>query len=450
MKTTLKLMLAAGLLSAGFVGTASAQTDVYLTGSSAFRNAVSNSIAHLLTTPVGVGDGSSFAGSTHQVFKGTISGTTYYFHTCWTGSLSGLISVTNPTTAQNAYWPETAADTSGTALTPGTGADSSHGLSGGATVATATFTLSNHAADGAFSDVYITSTPYNVSSAKQAGGNKVLGVVPFVFVGNPDLKAFVPTGSPITNISAVQAKQLYAGGLDLAQLTGNDTDDANSVGFAFPVGRDADSGTRFTTFAETGFNPIGGSKQPTQYTVSTSGTSVLVDEFPVETLFPGTPQAQVFTLGQGGYASGGNEQASLNIVGTAGANSDNPSYIIGSLGESDAKTAVSQSNTANNAYFLSYNGQGYGTVTYTTSGTTTTAAVTYNRTALKEGAYTFWGYEHEYYLNGNANATVLDSLATEVRTVDAGIAGEFTPNMAVQRDVEGGPISYVGIGNSTK
>jgi len=446
MKTSIKIMLAAGLLSAGFVGTVSANTAVYLTGSSAFRASDTNAIIHLFGgTAQAAYDGTKGLGSaTHQVITGTYNGKTYDVYTCWTGSLSGLIAINFPTAAQNAYFTSNAGETTATA---GSGASSSNGATGGASVSTST---ANHAADGAFSDVYATSTPYNTGITPARGTDGIIGVVPFVFVGNPDLKNFVPTvGGQVTNIDGVQAQQLYGGGLVMPQLTGNDADyDKSGPYLIVATGRDADSGTRFTTFAETGFNPVGAAQQqPTQYTVSTSGSSISVDPYPAETLFPGTGHQISYAAGNGGYPSGGNEQSALNILGTTSANSDNQTYVIGSLGESDAKNAVSNSTNAINAYFLSYNGQSYGTVTYTTSGSGVAATVSYNRTAVDEGIYTFWGYEHCYYVNSDANAALITAIAGKVHDVDAPIAGEILSNMAVERSYEGGPISYVGVGN---
>jgi hypothetical protein len=127
----------------------------------------------------------------------------------------------------------------------------------------------------------------------------------------------------------------------------------------------------------------------------------------------------------------------LSISGTSGANSDNPSYLIGYAGESDATTVVNAGGK-----FLSFNGVVYGT--------TTGGAVSFNRTLIDEGEYTLWGYEHLYYKSGNANASILTALASQVRTKDAAVTGELISNMAVQRGYEGGPISYVGVGNSTE
>src|ERR1700761_3732645 len=105
MKTSAKLLLAAGLLSVAFTRPASA-LDIYITGSSAYRGAVTNAIGHLLDNPqaafvaasAGTGSNNAVAGANQQlitgIWKGTQTGTTQgtvvNFHTPWTGSLAGL------------------------------------------------------------------------------------------------------------------------------------------------------------------------------------------------------------------------------------------------------------------------------------------------------------------------------------------------------------------------
>jgi hypothetical protein len=442
MKTPIKLLLTASLLSVAIASTASAATvDVYITGSSAFRASVVNAVGHLLTSPQAafVGSTGGLVSSNQQIIVGTpnatgiadglTSGTTYSFHTSWSGSLAGLSVMTFNSNTAAPFLPDGVTTST---MSVGTGANSNSGASGGNPLASTAANLT-HGADGAFSDAYQSSTQFKSPTLVAANGG-VVGVVPFVWVANPDATAFVgATGGKITNISATQAKQLLVGAMDLCQFTGNDADQ----GQVLPVGRNADSGTRFTTFAETGFNPVGSVQSPPQqYAVSTSGSSILVDLYPAETLFSGTAAATTFSVGQSGYASGGNEATALEINGTSGANSDNAAYLLGYVGESDAANVVK----ANGSY-LSYNGIAYGSI----SGTTTS----YNRTLIDEGVYTDWGYEHCYYRSGNANATPLNAVAKEVKLVDAPIAGEILSNMAVQRDYEGGPIYYVGIGGST-
>ena len=469
MKKSLKLMLMTSLLAAGLARSASAATvDVYITGSSAYRGAVTNAIGHLLTSPQAAFEGSAgtgaVAGANQQLItgqpnatgiaNGLTAGTTYFFHTCWSGSLGGLTTLVYnlrpnlPSGAAHAYLPDTVTVSSMSVGSGAAGTTADNGTALGSDQTTIDSNSNGRFADGAFSDVFqsstkfqsVTLTPATVAASNSDG---IIGVVPFVFVANPDLTSFpVAAGGTFAsnnpNMTATSAKALYSGGLDVAQLTGNATDDANSVGDVLAVGRDADSGTRFTTFAETGFNPVGGTSQPTQYNVTKSGSSIDVSEVPAGKLFAGTPAELDFSTGQSGYSSGGNERGALAVNGTSGANSDNPSYIIGSLGESDAIKIVA----AGGPSYMAYNGVAYA------SSPTTTSSNPFNRTLIDQGVYTFWGYEHCYLDPQTTNAAALNAIAKEVRSVDAPIAGEIIANMAVQRSVEGGAISYVGVGQS--
>jgi hypothetical protein len=449
MKNFIKLLVVAGLLSTAFAGKASAQVDVYITGSSAFRASVTNAIGHLLTSPQAAFVGSAGTGavgaSNQQLITGVpnstgtaaglTSGTTYNFHTSWSGSLAGLSVLTFNTNTAAPFLPDTVTTS---ALTVGSGAAGTF-ADGGNPVASSAATVS-HGADGAFSDVYQVSTTFKTPTLVAANGG-VVGVVPYVWVGNPDTAAFVSANgtTKFTNINNTQAKQLFLAGLDPAQLTGNNADDQNgNSAFVLPVGRNADSGTRFNTFAETGFNPVAAAvKQPEQYQVSQNGNAIDVSLYPAETLFPGTSAAQAYAIGNSGYSSGSLVATAMSISGTSGANSDNASYLLTYVGENDAATIVKAGGS-----YIAYNGVSYASL----SGTTPV----YNRNLVDEGVYTLWGYEHLYYVSGNANAAPLTAIAKQVKAVDAPISGEILSNMAVQRDVEGGPVYFVGPGGSTK
>jgi hypothetical protein len=486
MKKSLKHLLAASVLTVGFASAAQAATvDVYITGSSAFRAAVTNAISRLLTGPKAAYVGadaptSGLAGATQQLITGVGAGTglsasnTYFFHTCWTGSLGGISTLVFnvppvvPAGSKNPYLPDSVSSQA-TSVTLSNGSFGSN-PAGGFGLGTATdFTnvtppalpAGGRNADAAFSDVFQTSTKFQsvslagatvAGSGSTANADGIVGVVPFVFVANPDLTSYKtaaaqPDGThEITNITATAAKQLYASGLDLSVLTGNEADSNAEAGQVLPVGRDADSGTRFTTFAETGFNPIGGTNEPQQYTVTKSGSKITIALVPAINLFAGTAAELDFTSGQSGASSGGTERGYLEIPGTSGTvtgvTSSNPSYIVGTLGESDAIRIVATD--ASGASYLSYNG-----VAYATS-PTTTSTTPFNRTALDQGLYTFWGYEHCYLDGSTQNASAVDAVAAAVRATDAPIAGELIKNMAVQRTAEGTAIGYVGTGSSTQ
>ena len=507
MKTSNKLMLTASLLSVGFASIASADTDVYITGSSAYRAAVTNAIGHLFTanastdgTNPGTGavlvsytqnsaNTANVSNANQQLFDGfptpasgiTPLTTRVWIHTDWTGSIAGITALSDnidpaPPSNTNSY--AFLADVTPTgSLTEGS-VNTTTGVitnpSGGQSMLINAASV-NHLADGAMSDVFQSSTAYTspaltgANPDSQYGTDGVVGVVPFVFVGNPDFAAYNESGATfnsnangkIVNITATEANSLFGASQVLSQITGN----ASDTGTILPIGRNADSGTRLTTFAEVGFNPVGAApQQPTQYevvaTTATSGsppvttiTALKIDKYPGETLFPGTPAAQTYASGNSGYSSGGNEAIALSYSGTSTSlvTSGKKAYLVGSLGESDASTVVK-----NKGVYLDYNGVPYGVVTaYSgtagSGGVPTTTSYTTGRVALDQGLYTLWGYEHSYYRSddGSTQTGILDSIAAEVTSTDANITGENIANMAVQRSFEGGPISYVGVGGSS-
>lgn len=421
-----------------FAGMAQATpVTVRITGSSAYRGAVMNAIAHLLTTPTGAYVGSSLGGANQSIVTGTLTnaaggfpaGTTVFFKCSWSGSVAGLIV---GTTGANTAAQFLATSNTMTTVTPGTGVDVNHGVTGGNSLSSPVLDAAQ-TADVVFSDVFQSSTSFKSPALTPAvtGGTApsgVVGVVPFVWVANNP--GGLVSSNSITNVNSQQANQLLAGGLALAQFTGVDSDNATLI---LPVGRNADSGTRFTTFAETGFNVVGATAvQPQQYAVTQSGGVVShIDLYPAETLF-----GVSYTAGQSGYGSGGNVATAMTATGSndqTNVNNSNPAILLTYLGENDAKTVVTATNAG---HFLSYNGIVYGSV----SG----GVASYNRTLIDEGVYTLWGYEHVYYPSGNANAAIANALAAQVKGTDAPISGEKISNMNVSRGVEGGPIAYTG------
>lgn len=444
MKKFTKLALTVSLLSVAMAGFASAATTVRITGSSAFRAAVTNAVLHLLNSASGIqavytsyGSGtapSSLGGANQQIIHGflTSGGTEVYIKTSWSGSLSGLIAVsTNANTAQPFLSTSNinTGDSSQTAA-PGTGADSSHGPTGGkALVGTDGGTAYDAAqvADVAMSDAFAASTPYSTNlvaaatglTTAQRGGAPAgcLGVIPFTFVAGTSMP------STVTNLNIIQARALLQDALVLSQLTDVGTDSDTNV---HCVGRDADSGTRFTTFTETGFSAIGVSNpDPLQYIVNFgSGTTASsIEPYPGETLF-----GHAYADGTQGYASGSGVAAALKATGTLAA-ADNPGQLIGYVGESDAVSAIS-----GGAHVLSYNGVAYGTQTGN--------SVTFNRGLIDEGVYTLWGYEHMYYLNGSPATTIANAIAHQVGLTDAAVTGEILANMHVSRPKEGALITH--------
>ena len=196
----------------------------------------------------------------------------------------------------------------------------------------------------------------------------------------------------------------------MSQLTGV----AGDVSKAVKVfGRDEDSGTRLVTFAEPGFGVQSTPLQwePTLGTSSLASVIVSVHAFPAVSNLLGFS----FSAGHSGFSSGSSLVTALNRQMLTSANT----FMIGYAGRSDALNAT-------NGASLTYNG------------------VDDNDTNIREGKYTFWGYEHLMYkssLSGTA-LTAAEALVTQIHDVDGEVAGPLLSTMKVGRTVEGGAVTF--------
>jgi len=190
--------------------------------------------------------------------------------------------------------------------------------------------------------------------------------------------------APFTNINAQQAQALWGSGTaSLALFTGLAADASKLV---YATGRDPDSGTRLTAFAESG---IGVESTVTQYQpTASSGVITALSPYAVQTV-----NGITFTRGNGGEASGSTLRGFFGNVST-------PGLIVSHVGSGDVSTAVNAGGVE-----LTYNG------------------VPYSVDAIKEGRYTFWCYQHLMYQPTLASAkkTTADALATKIETVTAPI-----------------------------
>ena len=446
MKPYLKFMLTAGLLAVAFTSAAHAVTTatIRITGSSAYRGAVTNAILNLMTpgSAQAAYVGTSLSGANQQLIEGPLVTTTggagyLIVKTSWTGSLSALVVLTTGANTVNPFLSTSNATASASAGPSTFGA----GATGGNSVSPGTFDAAQ-TADIGMSDAFQGSTSFSspaLTGATVSGQPQQsdVGVVPFVWVSNPD------ASTNITNINSIQAQSLIGGGLQLSQFTGNTSDASTTV---LCVGRDIDSGTRFTGFVEAGYSIIGLTNPPaSQYAVTTTGsgtgiTAVSVDSYPTDTLF-GT----VYDRGTQGYSSGSGVAGGLSAHGTLSLPASapvgdpypdpadyyaGPCLLIGYVGESDGSTAVK-----NGGHFLSYNGVSYGSI----SGST----VTYNRNLVDQGVYTYWGYEHMYFPSGSAYSAIANAIAVQIASGDALVSGELLSNMKVKRAAEGAPIAHL-------
>ncbi len=408
MKTT--KILCAGALALTGVSLASAQTVIKVTGSTAFRKAAYFAIVDSLNSPKGAAIGGSsgnMEGAGRAVITGTLksgssAGQAVVFEVAWAGSVGGVQVLTqNLSTLPGAAF--TAAQTwlnSSNSL-GSLVANSSTGHITGYTEITGTPAFdAASTADATMSDSFQSSTSfqnpvlndYQDPAAIVSG----VGVVEFVWTKGVQHPS-IPTASynALTNASPLALQNLLANGIvPLSVFTGNNADEAYDVVL---VGRNNDSGTRLDAEAETGY---GFSQSETQYQ-------------PV-----GNPVSSLTSVGNNGYASGGNVATALNTPISASATDANgkPFVLLGYVGINDNNSV----NSGNNK--LAYTG------------------VAYSQPAIREGQYTFWSYEHlltRTTLSGvKLNAVQL--YGTTLVNTDANLSGVTLSTMNVLRTIEGG------------
>ena len=422
---TITTLTAATLLAFVGVGLASAATTtIHVTGSTAYRASAITAICNVLNAQGAGGvtaaySGSSLTGANQSIIFGpTISGNQTIVEASFSGSVGGLQTLTGGSATAITTFPSAATYSgSATAVTLGGG---NTAASGGFSISgTPTFEVAT-VPDLALSDVFKASTPYNLSTVTQT----TVGIVPFKWLVNGSAPA------SLANITSQVARQLFPNGsIPLAFFTGLNADESSTI---IALGRDNDSGTRLTAFAETG---VGVSTVVNQsYPLNSSNQVVGNSVGGVQSVGPITsteivPQSTVngstLVAGNGGYSSGGNLAFALGSTDSVAS-----TYFVTYLGTSDAKTAENLNTStpvAVAARELSFNG------------------VPFSNTAIEEGQYTFWGYEHLDNLT-SASASVksfVTSLKNQLNSGDDEVsANGITINaMNVARSSDGGTVS---------
>jgi len=290
------------LIALGIVAQASAVDYVYITGSTAARNAAYdtlNSTNVFDALPVITTQGNATAKKcTYMTFKGKIGGTDTYIKCYWSGSEAGIADLVSGTET----FLDDAATTSST--------------SPGPTVTSAV--------DLAFAD---NDKAYSRNPTAAITGTKVC-VIPFAFVREKG------SSTNLVNVTDQQVRKALTGGVKTALITGN----TNDLGYTYVTGRDNSSGTRVNAFAVTGFGIF---TTPSQIEVNSSGSMIDVD-------------ASGSYAGDWGYSSGGTVATQMGYDLSASVDSivgSGKFSVIGYLGRSDANTAVS-----NGGVELTYNG----------------------------------------------------------------------------------------------
>jgi hypothetical protein len=401
-----KNLLTLAGLAAFAIATPSFAADITIriTGSTAMRSAVHTIVTTTLGYSTAAASGTTASSAAYQIYSKGTSPNKTTIKTSWSGSVAGIQAVAQNLTTLK-YLPDGTTGTVASNLT----LIASDGV----------------AADIAFSDVWQNASVFNTPLLTDT----IVGVVQFRWVTSP--------GSPITNISPQEVRVLYeSGSLPLSFFTGSAADATTKV---YALGRDPDSGTRVTAFAETGLgtNPTVVQYKPT----IVSGAVTEIFPYKATTLF-----GQSLVEGNSGESSGGTlagffraTTGSVPVVaktydGTGAVTATNTVtaaaqvHFIGYLGTSDAATAVgAASGTAVPGSIIAYAGEN-------------PAAGTALATAIKEGDYKFWSYLHCMHnnLTDSDKLAFYTDITSALKTADNG--GITLGDMKVERFSDGGNI----------
>lgn len=451
MKLVTKSLAAMAVLALGH--SAMADTNVYLTGSTAFRTAVLNTLASpgaifdASPAPTEAYVGSSANGASIATFHGKIGGVLTNIKCSFTGSAGGIFTVANPATATAQFLSDTFNTTVGTVASP---------------------TFENHACEVAMSDAFQISSFFPTPTIVN---DNIVGIVPFKWVGNYSMASNLGGSTPVTNITSQHVKALYSGAymISVAQLVGSNT--ATDLGsFVFAVGRDFDSGTRITAFADSGNGTTTSPKQWQPFVTPTtnnwigtdggghSDTAQLTDTSVTNlrkwnagtsyTLYGGSLTVQTQ---DGGFASGGNLAKMMR-------SDTNNATLKGNLNGGILASIGYGATACTNAFFITYLGFSDANtalaahVPGTTFGSGACKELTYNGVAysnanIQRGTYSFWGYEHVMFGNldgalgpktAAANAIVAGLQNDATNFANAGI--NLDANFLVGRGTDGAAV----------
>ena len=421
-----KSILMAGAVALAMVSVANADVTVRITGSTAARKFVNDAILNTLGSCTWAIQNSATSNNDQWdnvmgIYKGTFNGINYIVKTSFTGSEAGIQTVDKKISVP--YLPDTTPTANGKLGSPATPVNETPDIA-----MSDTYQSTSQFASGAV----VSGTSYTALTEVPQGN---LAVVPFVFVASINARSLI-TGratGPV-NVTTAQLRELYANGkLGVASWTGLSTDETKYI---LALGRNPDSGTRLTCFAEAGLGAIATVNQYAPNTLVSStgaaslitgGTNVIArfNSWPVETI----NGVSTKTLGNSGYNSGpdlgyalGSNDASVRVNQSTGSAQTNYG-MIGYVSTGDAGNATA----GNNGVICTYNG------------------VAYSVANVREGLYPLWTYEHMYYRStadtDNAGTTVLASaLANKIPTSGKNSIPVDTL-MHVSRTVEGGVLT---------
>lgn len=428
----------AGLVALAAVSTASADTVIHVTGSTAFRAATVAAIENIMGgagnfKAAYAGTSGGEAAATYVVLQGSVASVpaagVVTVKCTWTGSTGGIKTLVQnipvqQSTAPNGWMSISNLPATNTVLAV---ASPSYALD------TASFPAETQLADVTMEDSAQASTGFTSTALTETR----VGVLAFEWVAN--------NGSPasLNNITPLLAQALLSGGMPLFQFTGN-INDTNAV---YAMGRDFDSGTRLSQLAESGVGVFGSVQQVIPTITGTAGAAG--SNITTLKLWPAaTVLNQTFAIGQSGFASGGTLADNLATPGSttaatpAGADGLNfgPGHLIGYLGRNDASRACKTTSIAGNtAHRLKWNGVADWNEPILANGNPTS----YNDAAVQNGTYTAWEYESLAYRStygGNGKA-VADKIAQNIISTSASVSGITLSSMNVSKAVEGGVVT---------
>jgi hypothetical protein len=420
----------AGLLATGLATAANAQTIVRFTGSTAYQSQTTAAIkaayggaGHYTCVYDNLASSTAETNASYVLFSGTIGGNLVYIKGSWSGSEAGI-----QTVSQIQVSP--AVSGTGVAI-PFLPTSALTGVTVNTTAVTPAATA-NEVPDVALSDTWQSTSQYASTAAISVGGTTwnyapltgansysdgIVGVVTFAWVASNH--GNIGSSGTITNITNQQAQALYTvsklgqgGSLPLGFFTGNSADNTYNV---YPIGRNPDSGTRLSTFAETG---LGAVTTVTQFQPQDSANAL------VTATSQAISKIVLWPLD------------TVNGIPVVKANSgyDSTTKQLGAISQDCSSIATPQ-------------GTGAILVTYMSNGSAGTAStspaagrkLTYNgiapgNAAVQNGLYSFWAYEHMYYRAGSAVSSIADAVAAQIHDTTASI----TPgSMNVSRTTDG-------------
>ncbi len=442
-------LLLAGLFMATLTTLSQAQTVLRITGSTAASANVIIAVSNLAwdggTYQAAFIGGTDLSADKIVLFKGSIGGVATTIKTSFNGSEAGMESVAGsiPLPALQNFLDDTTPTVT---------------IAVGSHIGTGSDAPSSHQTDTAVPDVAMsdtfqsTSQFYNNSltlNAPQAGSHSfailnpattngvdttgIVGVVPFKFCAS--------RGATITGVTAQQIQAIFTSNrTSLSLLTGNPSDAGTKSNgkYLYGTGRNPDSGTRLTTFAETG---LGALHAVTQYQPSsTSGGAQITTaggSVGFNVPFPGG-DVNYITVNSpnNGYSSGGKLAAAINndtsTMVTAGGYTGGT--YVAYIGTNDCDPQITGS-PSTGIVELAYNGTLLG------KPTGVAGDATYNdKQVLTTGKYTFWSYEHMYYraaTSGTAAGSLADVLAGTLYSTYAPV---LLTNMTSSRATDGGTV----------